>query len=130
MGKLFRHIIRKGKGYKIIKDGISYGTYSDIRDALHDRDLYESAEWDMAEVLAKEEIPNRYLNVDIPSFDDYMKEKEHSKYITFQKHGDGGYYTIQKRINGKIIRFGYYKTFEEAKRKRDKLIEYDWRIWV
>ena len=130
MGKFFRYITKRGKNFEITKDNESYGMYSDVRDALHDRDLLEMVNWDMDEFLAKEDTPNRYQNIDIPSFDDYIEKKEHSKYITFQKKGDGGYYTIQKTINGEMVRFGYYKTFEEAKRRRDVLIAYDWRIWV
>lgn len=132
MGEFYRYISRRdkkyGKEYEIIKNGISFGSYSDIRAALHDRDLYENSNWDIAEALARDETPNKYLDMEIPSFDEYLERKKNSKYITYQKSGHKEYYTVQKTINGTQKRFGYFDTFEEAVNRRDELIKKNWGL--
>ena len=101
-----------------MKDGQMYGRYDDVTDALHDRDLLIEFEWDIAEVLAQDEKPNKYKEMKIPAWD---------RYITKQKVGDKyTYYTVQKTVNGKKMRFGYYKTYDEAVRVRDELEAKGW----
>ena len=51
-------------------------------------------------------------------------ERYHGKYIHKTQHGT---YIIVKSINGKMKSFGTYKTFDEACRIRDCLIDRNWK---
>ena len=105
--------------YDIIKNGKSYGTYDDIRDAMHDRDILMDCDWDMTEMCARDEIPNKYKDMELPPS---------RKYITEKRQGNRVYYTIRKTINGVRCYFGHYKTFEDAVKKRDELEEIGWCV--
>ena len=125
---LYKYVRRIDGKYEIVKKGIVFGTYENVEDALHDRDLFVDAKWDMTEAFARDETENKYYDMGLQLFDDYLKQKENSKYITIQDSGGKKYYTVQKTINNELFRFGYYDTFDEAVRVRDELIKNNWRM--
>lgn len=125
MDKLFKYI-RKRDGKFVIENEIVWGRYDNIEDALYDRDVMVDSEWDLSEALARDEKENKYRKMDIPSFDDYLAWKNRMKYITKQKSGSKEYYVVQKKMNGVIKRFGYFKTLDEAIDRRNKLMDKGW----
>ena len=124
---LFKYIRKRGKKY-IIKNKNTWGTYDKIEDALHDRDLLVEANWDLGEMLSRDEKPNKYYEMDIPNFElKQIKKKNNLKYITKQRRGDVIYYTVQRTVNDSIQRYGYFDTLDEAIVRRDELVKNDWR---
>lgn len=121
MGTLdfYKYIVKRKEGtYVIMKDNERYGTYTDIRDALHDRDMLIECNWDFTEMNSRDEKPNKYLDMELPPS---------RKYITEKRQDNRVYYMIRKTINGKSVFFGQYKTFEEAAKRRDELVKNNWR---
>ena len=53
-----------------------------------------------------------------------MKDIPHTEYISFRK--SRGCYFIQKRINGKHVLFGEYKSLKEAIKWRDYFLKRNW----
>lgn len=61
--------------YIIMKSGKHWGSYSDLRTALNDRDFFEESGWD-EEVIVNEydpDRPNRYDGVELPPLPDRLK---------------------------------------------------------
>ena len=114
----YKHISRRKGKYNIIKNGEWYGTYDDLRLALHDRDLLIDSDWDIAEMLARNETPNKYIGIELPPFN-------YRRYIT-KKHD--GKYMIRKVIDGEQKFFGQYPTLREAMQHRDELEKRNWQI--
>lgn len=153
----YKYIEKRGNSYRIIKNGEngveSYGTYSKITDALYERDRLIEANWDWDALTTLEETENFYENMKLPrvvcessyiqSFHEKFKvylKRECKGVFTSKKEADkfakaiGGRvvsidkrYRVQKRIDGKVKHFGYYKSLEEAKKRRDELIENGWK---
>lgn len=124
---LFKYIYKRGDKY-VIRNKNIWGTYDKIEDALHDRDLLVEANWDIGEMLSRDEKPNKYYDMDIPNYELYkIKKKNNLKYITKQWRGDVLYYTVQRTVNKSIQRYGYFDTLEDAIRRRDELVENDWK---
>ena len=114
----YKHIRKlKNGSFVVHKDGEPYGTYSDIRDALHDRDLLVECDWDVTEMNARDEIPNKYYDMELPPS---------RRYITLKRQDNREYYTIRKTIDGKQVWFGQFKTFKEAVERRDELERCGW----
>ena len=112
----YKYIHKRKDKYHIMKENEWYGTYDDLRLALHDRDILIDSNWDMSEMLARDETPNKYDDMELPPFN-------YRRYIT-RKHD--GHYMIRKVIDGEQIFFGQYPTLKEAMDKRDELIRCDW----
>lgn len=126
----YKYIAKKGEKFVIkTRTGI-WGTYKNVEDALHDRDLLVEANWDIGEVLASDEKDNKYYEMDLPDFETEKLKKDENKYISKQKTDGGEYFTVQKKIKGKLKRFGYYKTLDEAKEVRDELIKNNWGVLI
>lgn len=117
MGEFYKYIIKRDGKYVVIKDGLTFGTYDDITNALHDRDLLIEFDWDMGEVLSQDEKYNKYKEMELPAWD---------RYITKQKMRDKTYYVVQKTIDGEQKRFGYFKTYNEAVERRDEMEAKGW----
>ena len=105
--------------WEVIYKRERYGEYDDIRDALHDRDLFMSSGWDYSEAIMKDDTPNKYKNMELPPS---------RKYITLKRVDNREYFMIRKTINGEQKCFGHYKTFNEAAEKRDELVANNWRV--
>ena len=105
MGELdfYKHIYKEDNAFVIRYDGVSYGSYQDITDALYDRDLFMECEWDIGEALSRDKKPNKYKNMVLPPS---------RRYITIKRVGKYKYYTIRKVIDGEQRFFGDYKTFK------------------
>ena len=54
--------------------------------------------------------------------------KINPKYISKQHHGNFEYYKVIKRIDSKVIYFGYFKDIRQAERMVELLKENDWDI--
>lgn len=114
----YKYIIKRKDGkYGIKYDNEWFGTYDDVRDALHDRDMLVECEWDFTEMNSRDEKPNRYKDMELPPS---------RRYITLVRQGNREYYNIRKTINGKSVFFGQYKTFKEAAERRDELEKIGW----
>ena len=118
-------ILNNNNTYSIFHNNERYGTYDDIRNALHDRDLLIEYDWDIAEVLAQDEKQNKYLGVELPEWNRKPRVYD-DRYITKQHNGNRTYYKVQKTINGEQKCFGYFKTYQEAVDKRDELEAEGW----
>ena len=63
----YKYIVKSKDGsYTLKKDNEWYGTYKNIEDALHDRDLLIECDWDVTEMNARDETPNKYYGIDLP----------------------------------------------------------------
>lgn len=112
--KLFyRYIYKQGKGYRIIKDNTHWGWYDNLPWCLYDRDRLEQVDWDMSQFVELAEVPNPYLHMELPPF-----EERKATYIQHLPEK----WRVQKRIKGKLSYFGTFDTEEEAIRHRDKLL--------
>ena len=54
--------------------------------------------------------------------------KINPKYISKVHHGRFEYYKVIKRIDSKVIYFGYFKDYRQAERMVELLVECDWDI--
>ena len=54
--------------------------------------------------------------------------KINPKYISKVHHGRFEYYKVIKRIDSKVIYFGYFKDYRQAERMVELLKEHDWDI--
>lgn len=152
----YKYIQKRGDSYSIFKtiDGKveRFGTYTKLTDALFERDRLVRADWDWDKMVLLEETPNHYEKMMLPRFNrDTMyiqfSPQKYKVYLkreyrgTFKNKGDaeayaeeiGGRvvnintrYKVQKSINGETKYFGTYDTLEEAKKRRDELIENGW----
>ena len=112
----YRYIYRENNGYSIKKNGEHYGYYTDLREALYDRDRLEQVDWDIQTWTELPVMPNHYKAITLPSF------KRDTGYITHIPER----WVVQRKINGKIKYFGRYKSLEEARKRRDELILNGW----
>lgn len=117
-GRFYRYISKQGEGYQIRKNGIHYGYYDDIRDALFDRDTLEECDWDIEEWVWMPPKENPYQHIRLPP-------KELDTWRQYVYVGGKGFW-IQKSINGEVKYFGSYKTLDEALDKRDELMKNGW----
>lgn len=109
----YRYIIRRNKGYQILKNNEHYGWYENIEDALFDRDRLEQCDWNFSVFVELPEIPNPYSHMTLPPF-----EKAKSTYIQHLPEK----WRVLKRIDGKMCYFGTFDSFEEAEEHRNQLI--------
>lgn len=149
----YKYIREHGEGYQIIKDNETYGTYSKLSDALYERDRLIKANWDWETCVQLEESENFYEKMKLPRFiheysyiykryntflvyvGEEMKGRFNNKSDAFEFAEEVGgkvymtnpTYRVQKSINGKQKSFGYFKTLEEAKKERDRLIKRGWK---
>ena len=125
MRDFYKYIIKNGNGtYSIFKNNERCGTYDDLRYALHDRDLLVDYDWDIGEVLAQDEKPNKYIDVDLPEWNKHIPT--HDRYITKQKNKYKTYFKVQKTINGEQKCFGYFESYDDAVKLRDELEAEGW----
>lgn len=119
---MYHNIYKTRNGvYQIIKNNTDYGTFDNLADALHERDLLEGVGWDL-DLLCdlKTTHENKYRDMDLPPF-------EHiPKYIQIETQKTKVKFVIKKRFGVKLKRFGRYDSLEEAEKVRDLLIENDW----
>lgn len=118
-GRFYRYIYQDYNGFRIIKNNESYGWYDNLPDALYDRDRLESCDWDIEEFVWLPEQENPYKHMDLPP-------KELDRWRQYIYPCNNGF-RIMKRINNKQHYFGTYKTMDEAIRKRNELIEKEWK---
>lgn len=149
----YKYIIRRKNSFEIKKGNEKFGTYSRLADALYERDRLIESNWDWDDYLQLEETDNFYEHMELPPFfhdssyiykrpQTYVVIKDGMEYGKFNTKGSayqyaeqiGGeveprniIYLIRKRIDGLIYDFGSYKTLEEAKEVRDKLMASGWR---
>jgi len=149
---LYKYIRRNKSGYVIVKDNEDYGSYSRLSDALYERDRLVKADWDWDALMELAETDNPYEKIHLPMFIheySYIYRKPQSYMIC--KDGEcwgttngkqrayklaesiGGevveknvVYIIKKKINGVSKYFGSFKTLEEAKKRKDELVEKGW----
>jgi len=115
----YKYIVKQKDGtYALKKDNEWYGTYDDVRDALHDRDMLMECDWDFTEMNSRDEKPNKYLDMELPPSRRYITEKRQNGKV---------YYTIRKSIDGESVYFGHFKSFYEAAKRRDELVKNNWR---
>lgn len=114
----YRYVVKKPNGsYSVMHQGEEYGNYTNIADALYDRDLFLECDWDITEANARDEKPNKYKDMELPPS---------RRYITLFRRDSRQYYVIRKTINGVQQYFGMYKTFNEAVKRRDELEASGW----
>lgn len=113
MSKLYRYISQNRYGkYLIRKDNEYYMTCDTLSEALYERDRFEESEWNWDYYIELPITDNKYEYMDLPPF------TKSPSYITKQ----GKYYRVQRKSK----KYGYYKTYGEAQKKVDELIESNW----
>ena len=80
---------------------VSFGTFKSLKQAQKHRDICVRNEWDMK-----------------------LKKRHGLKHISNEKRR--GRYYIHRRVNGKVIYYGYFSNILDAIRERDLLIKYNW----
>ena len=115
MKNFYRYIYEVHNGYRIKKDGVHYGWYEDLADALYDRDTLEECNWDIEEWVWLPDTPNKYKKMELPP----MGLTRKRQYIYTAPNGR---WRIAKRKNGKQHYYGSFDTLEEAMKERNKLI--------
>ena len=148
----YKYIVKNESSYSIKKGNERFGTYNKLSDALYERDQLIKADWDWSRLSELPETTNFYRKMRLPPFtheSSYIYETT----LAYKVFLNGEYYgqfntkkvaydyakeiggnvvpvhkrfLVQKRINGRSQHFGTYKTFEEAKKRRDELIECGW----
>ncbi|WP_409200698.1 hypothetical protein [Methanobrevibacter sp. DSM 116169] len=113
------HYNPKKKLYEIRKDGKYYDSFSLLTDALYERDCLVNADWDYDVLVDTPHYYNHYPNMDLPPF---SKENDMQNI-----YWDKNKWCIRKWINGKRLRFGRFKSLDEAKSHRDWLKKNGWR---
>lgn len=98
-----KYIHKVGNYYRIDKwvngKNTTFGFFTNLKDAIKHRDILIKNNWEGVEPKVTK---NRYIH----------------------QHNYG--FTIYKRIDGNLICFGYYPTFEKATEARDELIKNNW----
>lgn len=119
---MYHNIYKRNNGtYQIIKNNKTYGHYSNLVDALQERDDLESVGWDV-DLLCDLSMPrpNKYEGIELPPF-------EHiPQYIQIEERRNKTKFVVKRRFGTKLKRFGMYNTLEEAEEVRDLLVENDW----
>ena len=115
----YKYIYRVGNGYQIQKDGVGYGYYEDICDALYERDDLIECNWDIEEWVWIQPHLNKYKYMILPP----LGLKRWKQYI--YRNGNG--WRIQKKIDGELKQYGYYDKLEDAIKERNRLMESEWR---
>ena len=115
MKDFYRYIYKVRNGYQIKKDGIHYGWYDNLADALYDRDNFVKCNWDIEEWAWLPDTDNKYHEMELPSFELHRERQ-------FIYMNPNGRWRIQKQINGKIHYFGSFDTLDEAIEERNKLL--------
>ena len=152
MDDFYKYIVKNHNGFSIVKNNENHGTYRRLSDALYERDRLVKANWCWDDALQLEETENFYERMTLPKFvHEYSYIYKTPQ--TFMVYKDGKYmgktnnktdaykyaesiggkvkelnevYRVQKCIDGKTRHFGQYKTYEEARKRRDELIEKGW----
>lgn len=121
-GNFYKHIYRAGDNFRIIKNGVHYGWFDNVRDALYERDRLIECDWDLVEWVYLEETHNPYSDIILPPFDSNIKHLK--QYISFDSINN--VWKIRKSINGKQKNFGNFIKLNDALKRRNELIECDW----
>ena len=116
--RFYRYIYKEQKGYRIRYKGEHYGYYTDLANALYDRDRLEAVDWDIQTWTELPETPNHYKAMELPEFDSDDSNIYHAR----------EYWTIRKQIDGKLKYFGTFYSLEEAKERRDELERNNWEV--
>lgn len=152
----YRYIAKSDGKYHIVKDNERWGTYNRLEDALYERDRLMSVDWDWDKSMELAETNNNYYLIELPPFDHqsthitfdsecwvvrdsgknqkyrgrYSSEKEAKRvaliYGAKVSHKNSAY-RVQRRINGKTVYFGRYKTYKEAERRVKELERNGWK---
>ena len=80
--------------------------------------MLESCNWDLGEFVYIER-ENKYKNMILPP-------KELDRQMQYVYRTIDGKFRIQKKVDGELRHYGYFKTLKEALKKRDELIEKEW----
>lgn len=107
------HVKKNKSKYNISKSinnrNVGFGNYNTLKEALKYRDLYRSHDWDY------EYFKEVYKT----------SEQQQRKYI----YKTRGSYVIRKNDKNGVQRtYGSFKTFDEARKQRDWLMDNDWQI--
>lgn len=89
-----------------------------MADALYDRDRLEQVDWDIDLWLEMVETPNFYKSIELPTFD--KKAESYISYIPAR-------WRVSRKIDGKRVYFGTYKSREEAEARVFELQENGWQ---
>lgn len=116
--RFYRYIYKEQKGYRIRYNGEHYGYYTDLADALYDRDRLEAVDWDIQTWTELPETPNHYKAMELPEFDSDDNNIYHAR----------EHWTIRKQMDGKVKYFGTFYSLEEAKERRDELEKNNWEV--
>ena len=149
----YKYIIKRKNSFEIMKGNEKFGTYSKLTDALYERDRLIESNWDWDDYLQLEETINVYEKMMLPPFfhdSSYIYERpmrydvvkdgevygkfhtkteayEYAKRVKGEVEPKNKRYLVKKRVDGELFQFGSFRTLDEAKELRDRLVENGWR---
>lgn len=152
----YRYIYKYNDDYWIIKNNEWYLSFPTLEEALFERDRLIAVDWDWELYCELPSTINNYIHLDLPPFEHKPKYivTDRENWVVRGKGRNGKYYgtyyteeeaeeirlihngrkyhypqryRVQKRIDGRSVTFGYFKTLKEAEEEVLRLKENDWR---
>ena len=149
-GGFYRYISSEDGKYRIRKNNELFVECKTLEEALYERDRLIGCDWDWETYVELPDTPNGYIHIDLPPFEHDANYITHvNEYWTvISKGANPKYYgcyqsldeaemvrkiyngrlshrkevwKVRRRINGKIMNFGNFKTREEAEEKVKEL---------
>lgn len=152
----YKYIYRYGDGYCIIKNNELYLSLLTLEQALFERDRLVAVDWDWELYCELPSTVNNYSYITLPPFDHKPKyisidrerwtvvgkgkaykyygtypNKDEAQKVALEHNGRIKHspqrYMVQKTFGNKVVKFGKYKTLEEAEEKVLELLNNDWK---
>ena len=152
----YKHIYKYGDDYCIIRKNELYLSMLTIEEALFERDRLVAVDWDWELYCELPSTVNNYSYITLPPFDHKPKyisidrerwtvvgkgksykyygtypNKDEAQKVALEHNGRIKHspqrYMVQKTLGNKVVKFGKYKTLEEAEEKVLELLNNDWK---
>lgn len=112
----YQYIYERNNGYVIQYKNEVYGWYPDLPTALYDRDRFMMVDWNFNLFVELPDVPNPYLHMELPPLN---HDKEYIVHVP-------EHWRVQRKVDGKMKYYGSFRSYNEAKARRDELIINGW----
>ena len=152
----YRYIRFMHGKYWIIKNNELYMDCETLAEALYERDRLIGVDWDWDRYVQLADTPNNYIHIDLPPFEHKPRyiSRESEAWVVKHKGAESKYmgsyrteeeakrvaltynarvwrkplrFVVRRKINGKTIHYGKYKTLEEAEKRVEELEMNGWK---